>query len=173
MHQQLRRATKSTEPITVFLSRNAAMIRVQEADREPKSKEARIVFYLSCIVRYLRAQSAKEPESARWVGVLDVRVPCGYKGGCSVRMTPICLPRVSTVFPKGNGPAPEAPARQWGRLCAGVTWRATDWIHLFTMHAYFLARKVGGRKWIQSFALSRSLGHRKRLLVTRLAARFL
>ena len=60
------------------------MIRVQAADREPKSKEARIVFYLSCIVRYLRAQSAKEPESARWVGVLDVRVPHGYKGGCSV-----------------------------------------------------------------------------------------
>ena len=50
------------------------MIRVQAADREPKSKEARIVFYLSCIVRYLRAQSAKEPESARWVGVLDVNI---------------------------------------------------------------------------------------------------
>ena len=65
--------------ITVLLSRNAAMIRVQEAEREPKSKEAKIVFYLSCIVRYLRAQSAKEPESARWVGVLDVRVPHGYK----------------------------------------------------------------------------------------------
>ena len=61
--------------------RAAAMIRVQAADRELKSKEARIVFYLSCIVRYLRAQSAKEPESARWVGVLDVRVPHGYKGG--------------------------------------------------------------------------------------------
>ena len=33
-----------------------------------------------------------------------------------------------------------------GRLCAGVTWRATDWNHVFSMHAYFLARKVGGRK---------------------------
>ena len=53
------------------------MIRVQEADREPKSKEARIVFYLSYIVRYLRAQSAKELEKTKRVGVLDVRVPHG------------------------------------------------------------------------------------------------
>ena len=68
------------------------MIRVQAADGEPKSKEARIVFYLSCIVRYLRAQSAKEPESARWVGVLDVRVPYGYKGGCSVRIPRVLYP---------------------------------------------------------------------------------
>ena len=91
--------TKSTEPITVFLSRNAAMIRVQEAERESKSKEARIVFYLSCIVRYLRAQSAKEPESARWVGVLDVRAPYGYKGGLLCENTPICLPTsLSTVL---------------------------------------------------------------------------
>ena len=79
--------------------RAAAMIRVQAADREPKSKEARIVFYLSCIVRYLRAQSAKEPESARWVGVLDVRVPYGYKGGLLCENTPICLPAsLSTLF---------------------------------------------------------------------------
>ena len=99
-------------------------------------------------MRYLRAQSAKEPESARWVGVLDVRVPHGYKGGCSVRSTPISFirPRLTHRLPKGYGPALEAPARRRGRLCAGVTWRATDWIHLFTMHAYFLARKVGGRK---------------------------
>ena len=74
------------------------MIRVQEAEREPKSKEARIVFYLSCIVRYLRAQSAKEPESARWVGVLDVRVPHGYKGGLLCDNTPILLPRVVSTF---------------------------------------------------------------------------
>ena len=76
------------------------MIRVQAADREPKSKEARIVFYLSCIVRYLRAQSAKEPESARWVGVLDVRVPHGYKGGCSCESRPDFIRHVSTDFPK-------------------------------------------------------------------------
>ena len=62
-------------PAATARRRAAAMIRVQEADREPKSREARIVFYLSCIVRYLRAQSAKEPESTRWVGVLDVHHP--------------------------------------------------------------------------------------------------
>lgn len=118
------------------------MIRVQAADRELKSKEARIVFYLSYIVRYLRAQSAKEPESARWVGVLDVRVPHGYKGGCSCESRPDFIRQVSTDFPKGYGPALEAPQGGGG----GVTWRATDWIHLFTMRAYFLARKVGGRK---------------------------
>ena len=76
------------------------MIRVQAADRELKSKEARIVFYLSYIVRYLRAQSAKEPESARWVGVLDVRVPHGYKGGCSCESRPDFIRHVSTDFPK-------------------------------------------------------------------------
>jgi len=76
------------------------MIRVQAADRELKSKEARIVFYLSYIVRYLRAQSAKEPESARWVGVLDVRVPHGFKGVAPLRVAPILYATFSTDLPK-------------------------------------------------------------------------
>ena len=75
------------------------MIRVQAADRELKSKEARILFYLSYIVRYLRAQSAKEPESAKWVGVLAVRVPHGYKGGVApVRVAPILYATLAPTF---------------------------------------------------------------------------
>ena len=72
--------------------------------------------------------------------------PMGTRGVAPVRVAPILYATFSTDFPKGFGPALEAPARRRGRLCAGVTWRATDWIHLFTMRAYFLARKVGGRK---------------------------
>ena len=72
--------------------------------------------------------------------------PMGTRGGCSCENRPDFVRHVSTDFPKGCGPALEPPARRRGRLCAGVTWRATDWIHLFTMRAYFLARKVGGRK---------------------------
>ena len=56
------------------------------------------------------------------------------------------LPSILVRHSNDYGPALEAPARRRGRLCAGVTWRATDWIHLFTMHAHFLARKVGGRE---------------------------
>jgi len=89
--------------------------------------------------------------------VLDVRVPHGYKGGCSCESRPDFIRHVRTDFPKGFGPALEAPARRRGRLCAGVTWRATDWIHLFTMRAYFLARKVGGRKMDPELRVERPL----------------
>ena len=68
------------------------------------------------------------------------------QGGLLCDNTPIVLPTSLAPLPIGYGLVREAPARQRGRLCAGVTWRATDWINLFTMHAYFLARKVGGRK---------------------------
>ena len=89
------------------------------------------------------------------------------QGGLLCQNTPIVLPTslLLTPLPKGYGLALEAPARRRGRLCAGVTWRATDWIHLFTMHAYFLARKVGGRKMDPELRVEPSLGHRKRLFV--------
>ena len=72
--------------------------------------------------------------------------PTGTKGGCSVRIPRLFAHVAKHLLPIGYGPVREAPARQRGCLCAGVTWRATDWINLFTMHAYFLARMVGGRK---------------------------
>lgn len=72
--------------------------------------------------------------------------PTGTRGVALFEYPDFPTSLLLTPLPKGYGLALEAPARRRGRLCAGVTWRATDWIHLFTMHAYFLARKVGGRK---------------------------
>ena len=76
-------------------------------------------------------------------------------------------------LPIGYGLALEAPARRRGRLCAGVTWRATDWIHLFTMHAYFLARKVGGRKMDPELRVEPFSRTSQALVRNKFAARFL